>query len=75
MKIKENKTDQANLNFNPITINFVDKRINKLNSKKATGIDGISSKLIKLAKHTVSPYLTNIINQSFLSSEFPDELK
>jgi hypothetical protein len=35
----------SKLDFQPITEDFVSKRISKINVKKATGIDGISPKL------------------------------
>ena len=56
-------------------MDFVDKQIDKLNCKKASGIDGISSKLIKLAKPTLVAPLTDLINQSFATAVFPDQLK
>jgi len=46
-----------------------------LNCKKATGADGISPKLLKLSKDTVSTSITSLINKSFENSVFPDKLK
>ena len=53
-------------------MDFVNKQIDKLNYKKATGIDGISSKLIKLAKGKIVAPLTDLINQYFSTAVFPD---
>jgi hypothetical protein len=36
----------SKLDFQPITEDFVSKRISKINVKKATGIDGISPRLL-----------------------------
>jgi len=47
--IKENKLITDDLNFKPVSSNFVSKQINKLNIKKATGYDGISPKILKLS--------------------------
>ncbi|XP_052247730.1 uncharacterized protein LOC127855877 [Dreissena polymorpha] len=69
------KNNDVNFNFEPVQLDFVDKQIDKLNCKKATGIDGISSKLIKLAKPTIVAPLTDLINQSFSTAVFPDQLK
>jgi len=46
-----------------------------LNCKKATGADGISPKLLKLSKDTISTSITSLINKSFENSVFPDKLK
>jgi hypothetical protein len=47
--IKENKLITDDLNFKPVSSDFVSKQINKLNIKKATGYDGISPKILKLS--------------------------
>jgi hypothetical protein len=46
-----------------------------LNIKKATGFDGISAKMIKLAKPVVTGPITSLINKSIETSIFPDQLK
>lgn len=45
--IEENKTEIKELCFNAVDSDFVAKHINKINIKKATGKDGISSKILK----------------------------
>ena len=74
-KISENKLNNSMLNFTPVDEIFVSKQIDKLCTKKATGNDGISSKLVKLAKPTLIKPVTNLINKSFEISKFPDSLK
>ena len=37
------------LNFKPVSSDFLSKQINKLNIKKATGYDGISPKILKIS--------------------------
>ena len=51
------------------------KQINKLSSKKATGHDGISAKVLKLAQPAVLKPITFLINETIKMSEFPDECK
>jgi hypothetical protein len=46
-----------------------------LNIKKAPGFDGISAKMIKLAKPVVTGPITSLINKSIETSIFPDQLK
>jgi transcription termination factor Rho len=41
---------ENSFSFSSVTPNFIEKRINKINVKKATGIDGISPKLLHFAK-------------------------
>lgn len=54
---------------------FISKQIDKLGIKKATGYDGISAKLLKLAKPSIVAPVTDLVNTTLLTSEFPDPLK
>ena len=49
--------------------------INDLNPNKAIGNDGIPAKLIKAAKLLLSPFLTNIFNNSPETGHCLDDLK
>lgn len=49
--------------------------IKKLDSTKATGLDGISAKILKLSVDIIAPSLVNIINLSIHNGQFPDTLK
>ena len=69
------RTTSNIINFQPIDESFVSKHISKLNVKKATGIDGISPKLLHYAKSVVTKAITNLINLSLSKSIFPDSLK
>ena len=58
--------------FQPVTV----RTLSGLSGKKATGVDKISSKIIKTASPSVSESLTHIFNQSLINlSLFPDEWK
>ena len=48
---------------------------NYINIKKATGIDQISPKILKIAKHAVVAPITQLINLSINTCTFPDKLK
>ena len=65
----------SKLNFQPITEDFVSNRISKINVKKATGIDGISPKLLHHAKPMIVKPITDLVNLSLSTSTFPDSLK
>ena len=69
------RTTSNILNFQPIDESFVSKHISKINVKKATGIDGISPKLLHYAKPVVTKLITNLVNLSLSKSIFPDSLK
>ena len=49
--------------------------INSLDPSKATGLDGIGPKIIKLAVNIVSPIIAKLINKSINSGSFPDQIK
>ena len=72
---KKKKKDIPNLEFKEISDEFVHNQINKTNVKKATGRDGISAKLLKLAKPVIAKPITKMINKTITNSVFPDQLK
>ena len=73
---KSDLIDDCNkLTFQPIDEAFVSKRINKINVKKTTGIDGTSPKILHLAKPIIVRPITNLVNLSLSSATFPDSLK
>ena len=49
--------------------------IGNLKPKTSTGIDNISSKLLKLTKDSITESLTIIVNQMLKSGTFPELLK
>ena len=73
--IEENKTEIKDLCFNAVDSDFVAKQIDKINIKKATGKDGISSKILKLSESEVSYPISKLITKSFEFSVFPNKLK
>ena len=75
INIVENKTDDTELSFRPVTEEYVNKQISKLNIKKATGYDSISPKILKLAQPSISNPIKILVNKSIESSIFPENLK
>ena len=49
--------------------------INNLRNTSSSGIDGISTKFLKLAKSTIAPILAKLFNKSMECREYPDCLK
>ena len=60
--------------FKEITVQYTKEIIDSLKAKSSCGVDGLSVKLLKLIKDEISTSLTLVINQSLLSSIFPDQL-
>jgi hypothetical protein len=56
-------------------IHDLEKIINNINIKKATGADGIPAKIIKCSKSIIAPQITSILNMSIDQNVFPDKLK
>ena len=61
--------------FQPVTVNHVNQLLTGLSSNKATGVDKISCKIIKIASPAISDSLTHIFYQAITLSLFPDEFK
>ena len=47
----------------------------KIDSNKSTSIDGISSRMLKLAALIIAPSLAKLINLSFSLNQFPEHWK
>ena len=48
------------------------QELSKLRTNKATGLDGISAKLLRDSAYIIAPYLTKIFNLSLRCGSFPD---
>ena len=75
LKIKENLTVKSDLQFKPVDEEFVNKQIGRLNAKKATGHDGISSKILKFARPVIVKPKTNLINLTIECLKLPYNAK
>ena len=64
-----------NFDFQNITAERVEKIINTINIKKATGADNIPTKVVRQCKVTVAQQLSSLINLSINTGVFPDSLK
>ena len=61
--------------FKPVDESFISKQIDKLSVKKANGYDGISAKLLKLAKPSIVAPVTELVSSTIQTSKFPDPLE
>ena len=58
--------------FEEVDESFVLRELSSLKTKKATGLDQISAKILKDSAPTIASSLTKIFNASLLSQTFPD---
>ena len=63
------------MRFKCITTDYTMKAIERLESMKNSGHDGISNTLLKVIKASISQSLTIIINQMLTTGIFPDAFK
>ena len=70
-----NKHINTVFNFENVDEDTVRKTIQTLPSKNSCGLDGISSKLIKIIEPAIIKPLTLLINQVLNTGIFPDEIK
>ena len=61
--------------FSDITVDNVFIRLQKLNASKATGMDGIPAKILKMIASFIAPSLTFIFNLSIRTGTYIDEWK
>ena len=57
------------------TVSTVRNLLENIDVRKASGLDGVSNKLLKLAAHIVAPTLTEIFTTSINTGIFPTEWK
>ena len=69
------KTTSEFAAFQPTTVNDIFHLLCGLSSNKATGIDKISCKIIKIAAPAIADSVTHIFNQGIALSSFPDQWK
>ena len=74
--VKSRKNDQeVNFSVPVITISQVIKTIMKINPYKASGIDKISARFLRIAAPVIAPSITRIINMSLSTGKFPSRWK
>ena len=74
-KIKENVNIEAKFHFENINESMVQNQIASLNKKKPTTFNNIPTRILVENSDIISPFITNIYNDSKSKSEFPPTLK
>ena len=58
-----------------VTVDYVETQLKLLDTTKATGIDNIHAKYLKLSAAVIAPVITHIFNCSINTSVFPSAFK
>ncbi len=69
------KPNHYSLFLSPTTIYEISKIITNLDYKRAAGMDNIRPKLLKACNNELATSLAHFTNLSFLSGNYPDQLK
>ena len=75
LKIKNTTQHNTLFDFKPTDVDTVNKLVNKINIKKATGVDQISSKLLRAGAPVLNKHITTLVNNTIKTSVFPTRLK
>ena len=73
--VNQNVPLDAEFNISLVDESFILCQLQNLNVSKATGIDNISAKYLKMAAPAISKHLTKILNLSIKNGTFPDSFK
>ena len=66
---------RSRLDLPSVTPEFVDKEIRNMSTSKATGLDNVSCKILKLGRPAIVSSLTYLINFSLSNGVFPSAWK
>ena len=64
LEIRKHSNPDINFEFQKTTTEKIEKIVNKINIKKATGCDGIPAKIVKHSRSVFAAQLTDLINLS-----------
>ncbi len=61
--------------YNRAKVSDIEKALSKINATKATGLDGINARFIRLTAKVIAPVICHIINQSLATGIIPLDWK
>ena len=71
-KMTKNQHENLIFGFLKATVGDINKMIKTLNSRKATGPNGISIKIIKTARNVIDPHSENIMIKGLDTNKFQE---
>ena len=66
---------EREFDFSPVSEDKVTKYLDRIGLRKATGLDGISSKILHITKPVIVKPVTDFVNRMIAECKFPDPLK
>ena len=75
IKLNAPVPSDSNFEFKHTNVETINKIVNNIGLKKASGVDTLSAKLLKAGAPIVKHHICELINQSIDTSTFPDNLK
>ena len=77
LTVSETNAPKNNFDFDfkPTNTDTIAKLVNKINIKKATGVDQISCKLLKAGAPVLNKHITTLLNNTIKHSQLPNRLK
>ena len=73
--IEQKFKGQMSFSFIPVRDSYIRRILSSIKINKATGADGISSRLLKLAEPGILGSLTKLINRCIINSSWPTDWK
>ena len=68
-------SSEVKFDIPPISIAFVENQLASLDPTKATGLDGLSAKFLRVSSSVLAAPITKILNSSISTGIFPDNFK
>ena len=75
IKIKENIKVETKFNFSTVSESAIKEKINSLDKKKASTFNNIPTRILVENNDIISPYITEMYNDSKSKADFPSSLK
>ncbi len=73
--VNSNVPSNVNFSIPEVNVSFVYSFLSQLDTSKATGLDFIGPRLLKVASHSITPSITYVVNRSLTSGVFPKTWK
>ena len=58
-----------------VSVSYVEKQLQSLDTSKSTGSDGLSARFLKMSASVIAPLLTKIYNSSLNTGSYPQKFK
>ena len=73
--VESKLSSDVTFDIKPLTLTYVQNQLSTLDTAKATGLNDLSVKMLRLSSQVIAAPLTKILNLSIQSRIFPDSLK